>query len=141
LAIQSLSSTTDRSVQVSSQPLLRHQSLGDMKARQAEKIAEIVEALASLGFDSLDAQAKVFGLCRSTMWVIRKHDYKSSGLSARVINCMSSSEQLHARVRVKIIEYVVEKAAGLYGHRRAQRRRFVAQLNAELVQRVHLAKN
>ena len=141
MAIQSLSSTTDRSVQVSSQPLLRHQSLGDMKARQAEKIAEIVEALASLGFDSLDAQAKVFGLCRSTMWVIRRQNHKSSGLSARVINCMSSSKQLPARVRAKIIEYVAEKAAGLYGHRRAQQRRFVAQLNAELVQRVHLAKN
>ena len=128
-------------MQVSSQPLLRHQSLGDMKARQAEKIAEIVEALASLGFDSLDAQAKVFGLCRSTMWVIRRHNHKSSGLSARVINCMSSPKQLPARVRAKITEYVAEKAAGLYGHRRAQQRRFVAQLNAELVQRVHLAKN
>ena len=112
-----------------------------MKARQAEKIAEIVEALASLGFDSLDAQAKVFGLCRSTMWVIRKHDYKSSGLSARVINCMSSSKQVPAPVRAKIIEYVAEKTAGLYGHRRAQRRRFVVQLNAELVKHVHLANN
>jgi len=71
------------------------------------------------------------------MWVIRKLNHKSSGLSARVINCMSSSKQLPARARAKIIEYVAEKAAGLYGHHRAQRRRFVAQLNAELVQRVH----
>jgi len=110
-----------------------------MKAQQAAKIG--VEVLASLGYDTLDAQAKVFGLCRSTMWVIRRQNHKSSGLSARVINCMSSSKQLPARVRAKIIEYVAEKAAGLYGHRRAQQRRFVAQLNAELVQRVHLAKN
>jgi len=108
-----------------------------MKAQQAAKIG--VEVLASLGYDTLDAQAKVFGLCRSTMWVIRRHNHKSSGLSARVINCMSSPKQLPARVRAKITEYVA--AAGLYGHRRAQQRRFVAQLNAELVQRVHLAKN
>ena len=51
---------------------------------------------------------------------------------------MSSSEQLPAPVGAKIIEYVAEKAAGFYGHRRAQRRRFVAQLNAELAERVHL---
>jgi oligoribonuclease (3'-5' exoribonuclease) len=97
-----------------------------MKARQAAKIGEIVEVLASLGFDTVDTQARILGLCRSTMWVIRKHNHKSSGLSARVINCMSSSKQLPARVRAKIIEYVAEKAAGLYGHRRAQQRRFIA---------------
>ena len=131
--------TTDRMPRwrASPQPTLRGQPLGEMKAQQAAKIG--VEVLASLGYDTLDAQAKVFGLCRSTMWVIRRHNHKSSGLSARVINCMSSPKQLPARVRAKITEYVA--AAGLYGHRRAQQRRFVAQLNAELVQRVHLAKN
>jgi oligoribonuclease (3'-5' exoribonuclease) len=112
-----------------------------MKSRQAAKIGELVEALESSGFDTVAAQAQMFGLSRSTMWVIRKHNHKSSGLSARVINCMSSSRQVPALVRAKIIEYIAEKTAGLYGHCRAQRRRFVAQLNAELVEHVHLANN
>ena len=45
-------------------------SLADVKARQASKIREIGKALITTGFVSLDAQAKVLGLPRSTAWRI-----------------------------------------------------------------------
>jgi hypothetical protein len=54
-------------------------SLAAMKARQSSKIREIGKALISTGFVSLDAQAKVLGLPRSTAWTIRAADTKVRG--------------------------------------------------------------
>ena len=42
----------------------------DVKARQSSKIRELGEALITAGFVSLDAQARVLGLPRSTAWTI-----------------------------------------------------------------------
>jgi len=102
-----------------------------MKARQSSKIRELGDALATEGFLSLDEQAKVLGLCRSTAWTILKANHKASGLSAAVINCMLATPQLPPLVRAKVVEYVEEKAAGLYGDSKTKLRRFIARLSVE----------
>jgi hypothetical protein len=102
-----------------------------MKARQFSKIRELVEAVKSAGFLALDDQARALGLSRSTAWTIRKASHKASGLSASIINRMLAAPELPPLARTKILEYVEEKAAGLYGDSRSQRRRFAARLSIE----------
>jgi hypothetical protein len=102
---------------------------GQMKARQSSKIRELRDALLSAGFVTLDRQAKALGLSRSTTWTILKGNHKASGLSASIISRMLAAPQLPPLARSKILEYVEEKAAGLYGGSRAQRRRFAARLS------------
>ena len=51
----------------------------ELKARQSSKIREIGEALITAGFVSLNAQAKVFGLPRSTAWTILSAKHKGTG--------------------------------------------------------------
>ena len=102
-----------------------------MKARQSSKIRELAEAVKSAGFLTLDEQAKALGLSRSTAWTIRKASHKASGLSASIINRMLAAPELPPLARTKILEYVEEKAAGLYGGRRSQRRKFAARLSIE----------
>jgi len=101
-----------------------------MKARQSSKIRELVEAVKSAGFLTLNEQAKALGLPRSTAWTIRKASHKA-GLSASIINPMLAPPELPALARTKILEYVEEKAAGLYGGSRSQRRKFAARLAIE----------
>jgi hypothetical protein len=96
-----------------------------MKARQSSKIRELAEAVKSVGFFTLDEQAKALGLSRSAAWTIRKASHKASGLSASIINRMLAAPELPPLARTKILEYVEEKAAGLYGGR-SQRRKFAA---------------
>jgi predicted DNA-binding transcriptional regulator AlpA len=101
----------------------------EMKARQSAKIRELADAARVAGYLTLDQQAKVFGLARSTAWTITNASHKASGLSASTINRMLAAPELPQLVRTKILEYVEEKAAGLYGGSRSQRRRFTARLN------------
>jgi hypothetical protein len=102
-----------------------------MKARQSSKIRELAEAVKSAGFLTLDEQAKALGLPRSTAWTIRKASHKASGLSASIINRMLAAPELPPLARTKILEYVEEKAAGLYGGSPKQRRKFAARLSIE----------
>src|SRR5437660_4187426 len=102
-----------------------------MKARQSLKIRELAEAIKSAGFLTLDEQAKALGLSRSTAWTIRKASHKASGLSASIVNRMLAAPELPPLARTKILEYVEEKAAGLYGGSRSQRRKFAARLSIE----------
>jgi hypothetical protein len=99
-----------------------------MKARQCAKIHELGQTLLTSGFRTLDEQAQVLGLSRSTAWTILKAQHKSSGLSVGVINRMLASRQLPSLVRSVIVEYCKEKAAGLYGGSALNRRRFAARL-------------
>jgi hypothetical protein len=96
----------------------------DVKERQARKIKELAEVLESVGFLSLDDQAKALGLSRSTTWTILNAKHKNYGLSASVIRRVLTNPDLDPRVRSKIIEYVREKAAGAFGHNDTQLRRF-----------------
>src|SRR5262245_16944685 len=99
-----------------------------MKARQSSKIRELADADKSAGFLTLDEQAKALGLSRSTAWTIRKASHKASGLSASIINRMLAAPELPPLARTKILQYVEEKATGLYGGSRSQRRKFAARL-------------
>jgi hypothetical protein len=103
-------------------------TLTDVKTRQASKIREIGEALITAGFVSLDAQAKVLGLPRSTAWTILSTKHKGTGISARTICRMLSSKRLPPFVRAKIMEYAEERAAGIYGGTKTQNRRFASKL-------------
>jgi hypothetical protein len=103
----------------------------EMKARQSSKIRELAEAVEAAGFLTLDEQAKILGLPRSTAWTIRMGSHKASGLSASIINRLLAAPMLPLLVRAKILEYVEEKAAGLYGGSPSQRRRFTARLSIE----------
>jgi hypothetical protein len=103
-------------------------TLTDVKARQTSKLREISEALITTGFASLDAQAKILGLPRSTAWRILSAEHKGTGISARIMCRMLSSKPLPPLVRAKIIEYANEKAAGIYGGTEMQHRRFTSKL-------------
>jgi predicted DNA-binding transcriptional regulator AlpA len=101
----------------------------ELKARQAAKIRELWETVRTAGFLTVDEQAKALGLSRSTAWTLRKANHKASGLSASIINQMLSSPHLPQLARAKILEYVQEKADGLYGGTESQRQRFVARVH------------
>ena len=88
----------------------------EAKARQLSKIRELRLALRRAGLIGLDEQARALGLPRSTTWKILKGGHTASGLSAMVISRMLSEPRLPPVVRTKILEYVREKADGLYGH-------------------------
>src|SRR4051794_33202733 len=95
--------------------LARVDGVAEMKLRQSRKIREIWKALRAAGFCALDEQARVLGLPRSTAWTLLQAKHKASGLSAATIDRMLASPSLPAPVRSQILEYVEEKAAGLYG--------------------------
>ena len=103
-------------------------ALREAKARQSSKIRCLSEALITAGFLTIDAQANVLGLPRSTAWTIFRSTHKGSGLSAATINRMLRSPRLPLKVRAKLIEYVEEKASGAYGHSKTQLRKFCAQI-------------
>jgi hypothetical protein len=58
-------------------------SVADVKARQSSKIREIGEALITAGFVSLDAQARVLGLPRSTAWTSFRPTTRAPGSPQR----------------------------------------------------------
>jgi hypothetical protein len=105
-------------------------SVIEAKARQCAKIQEICAALIAEGLLSVEEQAEALGLSRSTAWVLSKGHHKTSGLTAGLLKKILSSPTLPAAARIKIQEYIQEKAAGLYGHHLQLRRRFVAQLES-----------
>ena len=99
-----------------------------MKARQCAKIAELRKILEQAGYHSLSEQAVVLGLSRSTTWALLKANHKASGVSGSIIKRMLRSAGLPLAVRQWIDEYVGEKLAGKYGHRRNRLRIFKAQV-------------
>ncbi len=101
-----------------------------MKARQSAKIREIGDALRDAGYLTLDKQAHALGLCRSTAWSVLRADHKASGLTAAVIARVLAAPMRPFAVKEKLVEYVAEKSAGLYGHCPKQRRKFAKALAA-----------
>jgi len=106
------------------QPPSNASSLSSLKARQCAKIAAFRDALITSGFDSLDDQAAVLGLSRSSTWTILNRDYKASGLSSSIVNRIMNSPRLPRAARDKLEEYVREKLRGNYGHSPNSLRRF-----------------
>ena len=103
------------------------------KARQARKLGELRDALVAEGYRTISAQASALGLGRSTTWTILRATHKASGLSASVISRILWCSELPASVRDKVLEYVEEKVAGLYGHSPKQIERFVTGLSIVVV--------
>ena len=85
------------------------------KEKQALKLAEIREALVTSGYNTTAKQAAVLGVGRSTAWVLLNRD-KRAGPSAKVIKRILLSPQVPKKVRLKVEQYVEQKARGLYGH-------------------------
>ena len=110
-------------------PVSCNSTVTELKSKQCAKIKEIRTALISLGFLSLDEQAAVLGLGRSTAWAVMKGNHKASGLSATILSRMLGAPGLPDAVGVRILEYVQEKAAGIYGHSHKQRQQFIARLS------------
>ena len=106
-------------------------SFNAMKARQCAKIAELRLVLLQTGYHSLDKQASVLGLSRSTTWAVLQAHHKASGLSGSVIKRMLRSPELPSAARQWIDEYVTEKLAGTYGHSRPRLRVFRAQVELQ----------
>ena len=104
-------------------------ALATMRGRQRAKIREFRDALAAAGLRTLDKQAAVLMLSRSTTWNLLKGKHKGSGISAAIINRMLRAPGLPPRVRATILQYVAEKTAGLYGDSELRLRKFTAQLS------------
>jgi hypothetical protein len=104
----------------------------DIKERQSIKIRSIGRTLIEAGFKTLDDQARVLRLPRSTAWTMLKSTHKASGLTAATINRMLNSPTLPLVTRAKIIEYIKEKTEGFYGHSAAQLRKFNAHIVADV---------
>jgi hypothetical protein len=101
----------------------------DLKSKQTDKITAIRETLIFCGCETLDKQARILGLSRSTAWHLLNGRYKASGLSAGMIKRILSSSILPDRTREVILEYVHEKLEGTYGHSRVPLTRFRKRLD------------
>jgi hypothetical protein len=104
-----------------------------MRGRQRAKIREFRGALVAAGLRTLDKQAAVLMLSRSTTWTLLKGKHKGSGISAAIIIRMLLSPRLPPPVRTTILQYVAEKTAGLYGDSELRLRKFTAQLSRRLM--------
>jgi hypothetical protein len=85
------------------------------KKKQASKIREIHRALLAAKFDTLDKQAAVLRLGRSTAWALL-HSDKKVGPSNRILQHILATPRLPPTVRRKLNEYIRAKSRGLYGH-------------------------
>lgn len=92
---------------MSRNPRERFRALRDLNARKT-KIQDITEALISSGYTSLDHQARVLGLHRSTVWTIRENKHKMGRLSAKTIDRIITNPDTPPRVRAAVKEYVAE---------------------------------
>src|SRR5262249_48967376 len=99
------------------------------QTRQTAKLNALRDALIAAGRRSLDAQAATLGLGRSTTWVLLSAKHKASGLSVRTINRMLAAPDLPPNVRAVVLEYVEEKLAGVYGHKRFRLKVFSSRLS------------
>ena len=102
---------------------------GSARKQQRLKIEQITRTLAECGFVTLDKQAYVLGLSRSTAWTIIRGTHKTSGLSATTINRMLATGRLPLKVRLKILEYIAEKMSGAYGDRKHCLKAFASRIS------------
>jgi hypothetical protein len=101
----------------------------EMMERRNAKIREIKGALKAAGVVSLDKQAQILGLSRSTAWHLHNGKHKGSGLSPTVINQMFAAPRLPPAVGEKLLEYIGEKVSGQYGDNKLRLNRFMARLS------------
>ena len=87
----------------------RQQTMAEMKARQLTRIRKLKQVLVDAGVVAVEEQGEALGLKRSTTWTVLRANYKSSGLSASIINRILEAPKLPPPVRDKILEYFEEK--------------------------------
>jgi plasmid maintenance system antidote protein VapI len=83
-------------------------ALRDLGVRK-KTIDEIVEALISSGYTSLDEQAKALGLHRATTWTIIKNKHKLGRLSTKTITRIIKNPDTPPDVLAVIQKYASEK--------------------------------
>ena len=103
-------------------------SITKLKTQQRAKIEEFRAAVVRSGSLTLQQQAHALGLSRSTAWSVLRASHKNSGISASVITRMLASSHLPIAARQRLLEYVQDKIAGVYGHTDRRRRKFAANL-------------
>jgi hypothetical protein len=91
---------------------------------QQSRILEISEILSRYGHRTVDQQARILNLPRSTAWTILRPTHKYSGLSVGVLLRMLNSAELPPEARQKVLDYLHEKAEGRFGSNRNCQRRF-----------------
>lgn len=92
---------------------------------QQSRILEISEILSRNGHCTVDQQARILNLPRSTAWTILRPTHKYSGLTVRVLLRMLNSQELPAEAREKVLMYLQEKAEGRFGSNQHCQRRFI----------------
>jgi hypothetical protein len=102
-----------------------------MRAKQRQRIRELRTALIRSGFVALDQQTTALGLSRSTTWAVLQGNHKCTGLRAALIARMLASPMLPDNAREILLTYIAERAQGIYGHGKKQRRRFVTELQRQ----------
>jgi hypothetical protein len=90
-------------------PSERPCALRDRHARKT-KIQDIADALVLSGYTSLDEQARVLGLNRSTAWTIIKNKHKAGRLSAKTLERIIANPDTPHRVRAAALKYVAERS-------------------------------
>jgi len=101
-----------------------------LKMRQTRKIAEIGEALRAAGILSLNAQAAVLGLTRSTTYTVVCAEHKSTGLSAKIISQTLRSPCCPYLFELKSRNMPKKRPLRLYGSTKRQQRQFLSRLAA-----------
>jgi hypothetical protein len=91
---------------------------------QQRRILEISEVLSRHGHSTVNQQAKILNVPRSTAWTILRPTHKHSGLTVRVLLKMLNSPELPPEARQKVLDYLHEKADGRFGSNRNCQRRF-----------------
>jgi len=85
----------------------RLHALRNINSRK-NKIQDVIEALASSGYTSLDDQARALGLPRATVWTIRESKHKLGRLSAKTIDRIIANPNTPPVVLDAMQEYVLE---------------------------------
>jgi hypothetical protein len=103
-----------------SKPLSKSVQLREQQSR----ILEISEVLSRHGHCTVDQQARILNVPRSTAWTILRPTHKYSGLTIRVLLKMLNAPELPPEARQKVLDYLNEKAEGRFGSNRNCQRRF-----------------
>ena len=77
--------------------------------RRRTSIQQIVNALVAAGHVSLDEQAKVLGVHRSTAWTIVKNKHKLGRLSAKTTSRILANPETPPTVRSVVLRYLTER--------------------------------
>jgi hypothetical protein len=85
----------------------------DTHRTRTTTVRDIANALIAKGYHSLDKQANVLGIRRSTAWTIVKNKHKLGRLSEKTTSRMLAQPDLPPSIRAVILRYVMERSSGL----------------------------